>query len=414
MQLPLLIFTDSIPTSWQATAAFAGAGSFAADSAIRTAPNASASLPGAGTLVAPVGVVARTNPAALPGSGFFYAPVGLQTIDNPVVLIGDGFLYTLTQVKTLWIGMPLTGEGSLTVAETHIIPQVYNITPEGGVRWGGSALVQESIPYLPTGGSVWGGAASVQELIPHKPTGGVVWSGTAPPLVAFTITPTGGNVWGGTAPINAKYAVETPAGGFVWGGTSPVTTYSAWHQPTGGVVWGGAAVAYSETADYFATTENPLNEPFFGWAMNAETGTPTRYYRLPATSMCQHDGITYVTTAAGIYEYGAEDDAGQHIRASVQFPKTDFATGLTKRMEVAYFGVKSPERLRLKVMANADDPRYYLIQPSGDDPKGTRVPIGKGMAGRYWSMRLDNVAGSDFELDSAEFLPVRSHHRHGA
>lgn len=378
-----------------AQAAFAGSGTLVADAVVKNL-YATAAMAGAGSLVAAAGAILATNTAVFAGEG---ATLFTARLDP--------------RAAVTWVGA-----GSLVAESTHIVPQTYVLAeegiPSGGILWGGSPSITENIPFVPTGGLVWGGAAVVTEAIPHIPTGGFVWGGEAAHSIVYPFTPSGGFVWGGTAAVTTIYAEPTITGGFVWGGAASVSTYSAWHQPTGGIVWGGAALAWSETADYTASPENPLNEPFYGWTMNADTTTPSRYYRLPATSMCQHDGKTYVTTAAGIYEFGAEDDAGQDIRASVQFPKTDFSTALTKRMEVAYFGVKSDGRLRLKLVANDDDPRYYVIQPTNDGLKGTRVTIGKGMAGRYWAARLDNVAGSDLELDSAEFLPVRSHHRHGA
>lgn len=306
------------------------------------------------------------------------------------------------------------GSETVVVFET---PTVYNIDDDfptpGGFIWGGEALVSENIAHLSAGGVVWGGSAVVQEAIPFTASGGFLWGGAAENSTVFTHEPTGGFVYSGVSP-NAAVFVETPSGGFQWAGAAVVSSYSAWHQPTGGVAWGGTALAYAVLADYVATPENPYSLPYYGWALNAESNAVSRYYRFPATSMCQFAGRTFVTNAAGVYEYGAEDDAGANIRASVQFPKTDFQTDMSKRMSDAYFGLKTTGRMRLKLVVNNDDPRYYPIIPSGADVKGTRVDIGKGLKGRYWTARLDNVAGADFELDSATFLPVRSKLRHGA
>lgn len=299
-----------------------------------------------------------------------------------------------------------------------VSPAIHDISadlqPAGGFRWGGEALVAEVIGHIPTGGLVYGGSAIVREAIPFTATGGLVYGGAATVAVVFAHAPTGGFIYSGAATNKTIFIADAPSGGFVWGGSATVSTYSAWHAPSGGFVWGGSALAYAVLADYVATPENPYSQPFFGWTVNAENNAVSRYYRFPATSMCQLAGRTFVTTAAGIYEYGAEDDAGADIRASIQFPKTDFQSTLSKRMEDAYFGLKTTGRMRLKVIVNDDAPRYYPVIPSGDGVKGARADIGKGLKGRYWSARLDNVAGADFDLDSATFLPVRTDHRHGA
>lgn len=296
-------------------------------------------------------------------------------------------------------------------------PTIYDISddfmPNGGIKWAGDAEKRDVVTFVPSGGVVYAGDARIQEILPYVATGGYIYSGTASHISVLAFTPTSGVIYSGVAP-NTSVMSFVPSGGLVWTASAPISEYSAWHAPSGGYVFGGAASVITATAAYGPTTENPTNAPYYGWAINAENAAVTRYLRMPANSFCQMNGKTYIANAGGIYEYGADDDAGQDIRASVQWPKTDFQDGRTMRMEVARFGVKTAGRMRLKAMANEDEPHYYLLMPTSDKLKGTRVPIGKGMAGRYWSMRLDNVAGCDFELDSAEFLPVPSRQRHGA
>lgn len=297
-------------------------------------------------------------------------------------------------------------------------PTIYDIAatdfmPDGGLRWGGDAEERELTTFVPSGGLALAGGAQIQEVLPFHTSGGSVYAGTASNVSVLAFTPSGGLVYAGVAP-NTSVLRFVPSSGLVWSGLATISEYRAWHAPTGGFGFGGRASVVTATAAYGPTTENPTNAPYYGWTINAESAAVSRYLRMPANSMCQMNGKTYVANAGGIYEYGADDDAGQDIRASVQWPKTDFQDGRTKRMEVARFGLKTTGRMRLKAMANEDEPRYYLLMPTSDKVKGTRVPIGKGMAGRYWAMRLDNVAGCDFELDSAEFLPVPSRQRHGA
>ena len=333
------------------------------------------------------------------------AMVGTATVGGDTIYEFDG---------TVIIGVTAGADSAIE----FFTPTIHDIAatdfmPDGGFKWGGDAEERELTTFVPSGGVVYGGSAQVQEILPFVPTGGVVYAGTATHVSVLAFTPTGGVVYAGSSP-NTSVLRFVPSGGLIWTATTPVSTYTAWHAPSGGYAFGGAASIVTATAAYGPTTENPTNAPYYGWSINAESAAVTRYLRMPANSMCQMNGKTYVANAGGIYEYGADDDAGQDIRASVQWPKTDFQDGRTKRMEVARFGLKTTGRMRLKAMANEDEPHYYLLTPSSDKVKGTRVPIGKGMAGRYWAMRLDNVAGCDFELDSAEFLPVASRQRHGA
>jgi hypothetical protein len=167
-------------------------------------------------------------------------------------------------------------------------------------------------------------------------------------------------------------------------------------------------------ASHIVTTpENPYGEPFPGWAINFETNAASRYMGLPAKGITQFNGRTFVVNEAGMYEIGADTDAGQPINASVEFPTTDFQDSHEKRMEVSYIGVKTTGRMRLKVKVPGKAVQYYPVIPNGSDPKGTLVKIGKGLKGRYWGERLDNIDGADFELESVEFNP-HSGQRHGA
>lgn len=341
--------------------------------------------------------------------------------EGPLSLVHAPLIAVKAGAATTWhfdgtVDIKVTMGGASTIV--FQAPAVYNINtldglPTGGFRWSGTASVGEVTSYVPTGGLVYAGSAAVSELIPFTASGGFVYAGSAETSNAFSFAPTGGFVYSGESPNVTRFTITTPTGGFVFSGTSPVNTYSAWHAPSGGYKFGGSAVMFMLAADYPATTENPRGDPFYGWSVNAENGAVTRYYRLPANSFCQLGGKTFVANEGGIYEYGADTDAGQPIRASVQFPKDDYDSNLTKRMEVTRFGLETNGKMRLKVQVNDQEPRYYLLKMASDSVHGTRVYLGKGLAGRYWGFRLDNVAGADFALDTAEFLPVASRTRHG-
>lgn len=336
---------------------------------------------------------------------------GADIVGDPFVPTG-GVVFGGTAPVTAWIAVAPTGgirwSGEATVS------QVYGVhVPTGGITFGGSAEVSTgSSVHVPTGGIQWGGAAVVQENIPFIVAGGVVFGGSATPITSYAVPVSGGIQWGGTATPTAKYAI-TPEGGITFGGTSPVQFRESIYFPSGGMRWGGSATAYMVDADTTITPENPYGDTFPGWMVNVENNAASRYLGLPANAITQFGGKTYVTNAAGVYEITGDDDAGQIIKASVEFPTTDFQDSHEKRMEVAYVGIKTIGRMKLKLMVNGYAPLYFFLMPSSDKHKGTRIPIGKGMVGRYWGARIDNVKGCDFSIESAEFKPVAGQ-RHGA
>lgn len=155
-----------------------------------------------------------------------------------------------------------------------------------------------------------------------------------------------------------------------------------------------------------ATPENPYAIPFPAWAINYETNAPSRYDSLPANSMCNFNGKTYMACAAGIYEIGADDDAGHPIHASATLAQTNFENTHNKRIAYVYVGMRSTGAMQLKAIANNQSDRYYALNAIGGAVRGSRANLGKGLEGQYWQFRVDNVNGADFELDTIEFKPT--------
>ena len=155
-----------------------------------------------------------------------------------------------------------------------------------------------------------------------------------------------------------------------------------------------------------ATPENPYAIPFPAWAINYETNAPSRYDSLPANSMCIFNGKTYMACAAGIYEIGADDDAGRPIHASATVAQSNFGSTKNKRIPYVYVGMRSSGAMQLKAIANNQSDRYYALNAVGGAVRGSRADLGKGLEGQYWQFRVDNVNGADFELDSIEFKPA--------
>lgn len=311
-------------------------------------------------------------------------------------------------------GVSVGGAADLSFTRANIYDiRLLESLPFGGMVMGGAADVRDNLVVVPTGGMLMGGSAVVMDRIPYIPTGGMLMGGTVTPTFIDNETPVGGMLMGGTATVTLV-AKEAPSGGMVMSGSASVTFRESLFVPSGGMEMGGTALAYMVPSGFVTTPENPYGLAYPGWAINLETNAASRYMGLPANSMTQLEGRTFVANAAGIYEIGADSDAGKQIDASVHLGTTDFGEAREKRMEVAYLGVRTQGKMRVKVTSDQKPPQYYAILPTSSSPKGTRIPIGKGLKGRYWNMRLDNVEGSDFDFYSVDLLPYASTTRHGA
>lgn len=317
-------------------------------------------------------------------------------------------------------GSPLSsGAIALPAFESAIIANIYDLSaegiPSGGVILSGAAKVQEVIPVKPVGGVVLSGAATVQEAIPYKPTGGVILAGTSPSYSVSNYAPSGGVILSGSSPSSSR-SVYAPSGGVVLSGAAVVASRNSLFVPSGGVVLGGSAVAYFVPAGYTLTAENPTNEAYEGWAFNFSTFAPSRYKNLPANSMADFKGTTYIANAGGIYALNGTTDVGRPINASITLPLTDFNVDREKKVVNVYVGANTNGRLRLKAKVNRQSGTYYEFSTSAAAPGQVRSMIanpGRGLKGRYWGFTIENIDGTDFLIDSFASPPLVLQ-RHGA
>lgn len=299
--------------------------------------------------------------------------------------------------------------GAATVDSLSIV-----VTPTGGVLIGGQATTAEG--FVAAGGALVGGGAVVSEIIPFAPSGGVLVGSSAATNFITTITSTGGVLVAGAAAIAEVFNRPPSQGGVLIGGGAVIKDYQALHVPTGGLLVAGVAIAYLLPSGAVTTAENPTNEVFNGWAFNHDTGAPSRYKDLPATSFFNFNGQAYITTAAGVYAVDAVSDMGRAIVATFTTPKHDFNKSLDKKVPVIYMGAKTDAKMQVRVTVNKNSPLYYIFADStakAGGARGMRTTTGKGLKGRYWQFQFGNVNGGDFEFDTVELTPAILE-RHGA
>lgn len=313
--------------------------------------------------------------------------------------------------------------GAATVAETYVM--ILNWPPYGGTRVSGAATVKTNwSTFVPSGGMAVGGAATIPNQYtigvsggiavggvafdgsPFAMSGGVTVGGTAAMVLSstFPITPTGGVTVAGSAPISFATPVVA-SGGMRVSGVATVEDYFPAHVATGGVSVGGEAFSYFLPAGFTATDSNPYNSPFEAWAINYDTSAPSRYIGLPATSMCRFNGVTYMTTRAGVYAYRGDTDDGANIPAAVTTPRTDFEEPHDKKIQAVYVSARASGQLLLKVTSNEVSGRYYALTYTPDYVHGARATLGRGLQSRYWQFRIENRDGAAFDLDGMEFKP---------
>lgn len=141
------------------------------------------------------------------------------------------------------------------------------------------------------------------------------------------------------------------------------------------------------------------------WVVNATTGASSRYEDFPFNSFGKIGKRYYGCKGDGLYLLEGDSDDATPIRASVDFGNSDFGTSLLKSCKAAYFGLASSGRPFLKVTVDGKE-YIYSARSSSENMRTERFDMGRGIRASYLRFELYNNNGSDFELDSVEFMVV--------
>lgn len=156
----------------------------------------------------------------------------------------------------------------------------------------------------------------------------------------------------------------------------------------------------------FSISFNAGEDSYTGWVMNTESFAVSEYSNYPFNSFAQIAGKYYGANSNGLYLLEGDTDAGDAIEAYVSLGLTNFGEPRTKRMRAAHIGIRSDGKTLLRVKTDSNDTKYYEIEESKNGLSSKKVPMQRNLLSTYWHFTLENVNGSDFELDSFEFVPV--------
>lgn len=154
------------------------------------------------------------------------------------------------------------------------------------------------------------------------------------------------------------------------------------------------------------------NQEYVAWAMNTESKGLSRYTQYPFNSFMKVGDKYYGATDTGLHLLEGADDAGAPIDAKLRLGMSSMGTRVLKRSPAMYAGYTASGDLLLKVVtasaitAEREAHAYRLIARAAGSVREGRVPIGRGLRSVYFDYQLENIDGSDFELDVIEFLPL--------
>ena len=128
----------------------------------------------------------------------------------------------------------------------------------------------------------------------------------------------------------------------------------------------------------------------------------SKYSNYRFNSMCKFGDAYLGCTDAGIFSLDSDDDDGSEIDAYFEPGLTDFELVNQKRIRKLYVGGESKGKLKITTKNAEGNAREYAVDPWRKDQRqvGTKTAVGRDGKSRYWGIKLENVDGCYFAVDS--------------
>ena len=107
----------------------------------------------------------------------------------------------------------------------------------------------------------------------------------------------------------------------------------------------------------------------------------------------------------GIYSILSSDQAdGTDIDAYFKLPRTDFGIKNYKRLRSLYVGYEADGQLQFTITADESISSTYTLEPIRDNLKqhGSKINVSRKIIGRYFDLKIENVNGCDFSIDTID------------
>lgn len=171
------------------------------------------------------------------------------------------------------------------------------------------------------------------------------------------------------------------------------------------MIWNGTI---SECGRGVLTYQSPSGNTT-SWVVNTRTNAVTQYTNWVFNSFTGMGRKYIATDQNGLYELNGERDLTANIVADMMGGMVKFNGAKFAGMKGVYIGLSQAGQFYLKLMAG--DGREYTYQfVANPGQMTTKVRIGKGLRSRYFQWELIST-GSDFDLDTLEFVPMVSDRR---
>jgi hypothetical protein len=168
-------------------------------------------------------------------------------------------------------------------------------------------------------------------------------------------------------------------------------------------LWQSLNAYLEEGAEVFVSLRID-GEVYTGWVMNTQTGAVSEYQGLNFNSVAKIGNKYYGASDAGVYEMEGDQT---NIATYIQSGLLDFGSTQYKAVTTAYLGVDVDGRIAVGTGVSEKSgiaEYWYEVTMDKEATDNVKIPIGRGLKGRYWKLSVASEALSSFE--SLTILPV--------
>ena len=138
--------------------------------------------------------------------------------------------------------------------------------------------------------------------------------------------------------------------------------------------------------------------------VNVKNRAVTEYTNYGFNSFCRFRGEDIGASYNGLYGLSGDDDNGDPIAAKTKTATADVSSGGIKKRLRDIWMVARKGLMTLKVIADETNEFTYNADVVDSNIHEERVKVGRGIKGRSFSFELENVDGSDFNIDSVRVI----------
>jgi len=138
------------------------------------------------------------------------------------------------------------------------------------------------------------------------------------------------------------------------------------------------------------------------FVMNTRNTALSKYTSYGYESFCKFGNLYLGASSSGIYLLEGTKDDAVNIDAKVATGKLKMGVDKLKRVIDMFLGMKANGTYQLKVTADDGTEYTYDLTDTQNKFHPSRVKFGKGIKGKYYTLKFYNTAGADFEIDVME------------